>query len=99
MYLILWEYKVRPDKVEAFEEFYGSEGAWAKLFAKAEGFLGTTLSKKLGEDNVYLTEDRWETRERFERFSDENKAEYARLDVVGDELTESEVKIGAYEIL
>jgi hypothetical protein len=41
MYVILWEFVVPPEKVGAFVAAYKTDGAWAKLFAQAEGYLGT----------------------------------------------------------
>lgn len=98
MFLILWEYTVKPEKVAAFKEMYGPAGSWARLFESADGYISTTLSKKLGADNVYLTEDRWESETQFRRFVKESEVEYKRLDSIGDELTESEVWIGEYVV-
>ena len=43
MYVIVWEFVVRPEKVDAFVAADKSDGAWAKLFAKADGYIGTEL--------------------------------------------------------
>ncbi len=43
MYIIVWEFVVRPEKVTAFVAAYQSDGAWAKLFAQADGYIGTEL--------------------------------------------------------
>ena len=43
MFEIVWEYEVRPEKVEAFEALYGPEGDWARLFRRADGYVETRL--------------------------------------------------------
>jgi hypothetical protein len=52
MYVILWEFVVPPEKVDAFIAAYKDDGAWAKLFAQAEGYVGTELlrSAEAGQD-------------------------------------------------
>ena len=43
MYVIIWKYRVKADHVTEFEEIYSATGAWAKLFQKSKGYLGTEL--------------------------------------------------------
>jgi hypothetical protein len=45
MYLILWEYHVKPEKRAEFEQIYSPGGAWAELFQKGTGYLGTELMR------------------------------------------------------
>jgi heme-degrading monooxygenase HmoA len=78
MYVILWEFVIRPEKVDAFVAAYKSDGAWAQLFAQAEGYLGTDLLSSTDSDQcmTFLTIDRWKTAEDFTRFQEQFGAEY-----------------------
>jgi hypothetical protein len=49
MYVIIWEYQVRAEFVVKFEEIYSAKGAWAKLFQKSRGYLGTELTHDEGQ--------------------------------------------------
>ena len=68
MYLIIWEYRVQENRVNDFERVYNPDGAWAELFKKSRGFLGTELLRD--EENLQrcVTIDRWDTKEDYESF-------------------------------
>ena len=59
MYVRVWEYEVRTGQVEAFLAAYGATGAWARLFARAEGYAGTQLFGDVNRAGRFLTVDRW----------------------------------------
>jgi heme-degrading monooxygenase HmoA/ketosteroid isomerase-like protein len=98
MYVILWEFVVRPEKVDAFITAYTSEGAWAQLFRRADGFVGTELLRSTdSEDGAhFLTIDRWVTAEHFARFRTQFATEYRRLDTQCEGLTLKESKLGTF---
>jgi heme-degrading monooxygenase HmoA len=43
MIATIWRFRVQPGKLDAFERAYGPQGDWARLFARAEGFIATEL--------------------------------------------------------
>jgi heme-degrading monooxygenase HmoA len=98
MYVILWEFVVRPEKVDAFVAAYKSDGAWATLFAQADGYIGAELLRSTDSDQAatFLTRDRWKTVEDFTRFQEYFAAEYRRLDTQFEGLTLRERKLGAF---
>ena len=98
MYVILWEFVVRPEKVEAFVAAYGSDGPWAQLFAQADGYLGTELlsSADSSQQQVFITIDRWRTVGHFARFEAQFDTQYRTLDTHLEELTLKERKLGAF---
>jgi heme-degrading monooxygenase HmoA len=98
MYVLLWEFKVRPEKVDAFLAAYCSNGAWTRLFRRAEGYLGTELLSSLDTDNgpSFVTIDRWRAKDDFVRFQQEFGSEYRALDTELEGLTFSERKLGAF---
>jgi hypothetical protein len=47
--------------------------------------------------NVYLALDFWTSRDSYEKFA--HKAEYQAIDALGERLTASERRVGAYEMV
>lgn len=43
MFVIIWQYQVKPQENERFEEIYSSKGLWTELFKRSAGYLGTEL--------------------------------------------------------
>lgn len=95
MIAILWTYKVRPEYRTAFEATYGSDGDWAKLFARQDGWLGTELLR--GTDDEYLTIDRWRMQADFDAFLAAHRADYEALDRATEGWTMEETRIGVWE--
>ena len=98
MYVILWEFLVRPEKIGAFVTAYKSDGAWAKLFAHSEGYVGTELLAAMDKDQgaTFVTIDRWKTREDFASFQENFGSEYRQLDTQLEGLTAKERKLGTF---
>jgi heme-degrading monooxygenase HmoA len=86
-----------PNRVAAFEEAYGPEGDWARLFGTAEGFLGTTLLRGEGQPGEYLTLDRWVSGEAYQHFRRDRNVEFIALDRRCQALTLLEEEVGEYE--
>jgi len=74
----LWRYKVAEVQRPAFERAYGPEGDWARLFGRAEGYLGTELLAASG--GKYLTVDRWRDRRDWDAFLADLGDDYRALD-------------------
>jgi heme-degrading monooxygenase HmoA len=98
IYVILWEFVVPTEKVDAFVAAHKSDGAWAKLFAQAEGYLGTELlsSTEAQQEAIFLTIDRWRSAGDFTRFQEHFGAEYRALDTQFEGLTVRERKLGIF---
>lgn len=79
-YEIVWTYEVDAAHREAFERAYGADGDWARLFARAQGFLEVVLLADAAVPGRYLTIDRWHDEAAFERFEAEHGEAYAALD-------------------
>ena len=97
MYVIIWEYQVRVERVAEFEKIYSATGQWARLFQKGKGYLGTELLVDEGRSHRYITIDRWRSSRDYESFLAEWKNEYERLDVQCERLTERETLLGKWE--
>jgi heme-degrading monooxygenase HmoA len=96
MIATIWRFRVQAEHVAEFERVYGSEGDWAKLFAGARGYSGTELLKATGEDNVYLTIDRWRAEEDFLAAKELLQGDYAALDRRCEAYTSEETWLGLY---
>jgi heme-degrading monooxygenase HmoA len=94
MYVLIWEFHVKPDQIADFERMYGPEGDWVRFFRKGTGYLGTELLRK--DDGSYLTTDRWESQQSYVKFREQYKSEYEALDRKCESLTELEKQVGAF---
>lgn len=99
MIYIIWTFVLSRGMENNFEEVYGPEGAWVRLFRSAEGFLGTELLKDLNDPLRYTTIDRWESVVDFEQFRSTHKEEYETLDHSCERLTSQERLIGVFKEL
>jgi heme-degrading monooxygenase HmoA len=97
MHIIIWQYHVKADHVSEFEKIYASDGTWAALLKKGDGFLGTELARHHENPSRCLTIDRWTSRDAYESFKAKYSEEYNALDARCEELTEMERLIGGFE--
>jgi len=97
MIALVWRYEVKEEARDAFEATYAPTGAWARLFARAEGFRGTELFR--ARDGSYLTLDVWRTRDDLDAFMAAHRADYDALDRSTEGWTRSEHQLGDYEVL
>jgi hypothetical protein len=98
MIATVWRFRVKPDAIGDFERGYGPHGDWARLFAQAEGFVGTELLKLEGQPGLYLTIDRWQDTARFEHAKARMAAEYGELDRRFEAYTLEESWLGLYAV-
>ena len=96
VHVIVWEFRPQEGKDAEFERAYGSDGVWARLFARSPDYRGTDLLKST-TDGTYLTVDRWTSSTAFADFKQRWLAEYQALDQKMESLTVSERSIGAFE--
>jgi heme-degrading monooxygenase HmoA len=70
----------------------------ARLFAKADGYIGTELLGSTNSDRAatFVTIDRWKTADVFTRFQERFGNEYRLLDTQLEGLTLSERKLGTF---
>jgi heme-degrading monooxygenase HmoA len=99
MYMILWRFRPRPDCIAEFEAAYGPNGDWARLFAQAEGYLGTELWKRREGADDYLTIDRWQTEQKYWLFRQRFHGPYSALDLKLQSLTDEEELLGQFDAI
>jgi heme-degrading monooxygenase HmoA len=98
MFVIVWEFRVPREHAEEFERVYGAKGDWAKLFGRAAGFIATELLHDRDDLLRFLTVDRWRSRDDYEAFRAGFDAEYTAMDATSERLTESEKRVGVFEM-
>lgn len=96
IYQLVWKYECDPALASAFEEAYGRQGAWFRLFETSDDFLGQEFMKDVST-GAYMLIDRWLSKEIYEAFLDDHQAEYETLSAQYNGLYRSEELIGAFE--
>jgi heme-degrading monooxygenase HmoA len=100
--VIVWRYRVRRGAEQRFERIYGPRGAWARLFRKGRGYLGTQLFCEVGGARStglrYVTIDMWRSRAAFDAFHRRHHGEYQRIDRQCESLTLHEERLGTWTI-
>jgi quinol monooxygenase YgiN len=97
LFVIVWEFRVRPNKRRAFEKAYAPDGVWAKFFRHSAGYIRTELIRGREKPPGYLTIDVWVSRPAYERFKKQNRAEYQAIDKKCESLTRSEKLLGEFQ--
>ena len=99
MLVLVWEYRVRPERSDDFESFYRPDGPWGQLFRSAPGFVSITLMKDLSDPERFLVADRWTSETVYEEFKREHAGEYAELSARGRRLYERETEVGRFDFV
>jgi heme-degrading monooxygenase HmoA len=99
MIVVLWEYVVKPDRLEDFEALYRPDGAWTAFFRGCPAFVSTTLWRDHSDPRRYLVADRWTSATIYDEFVRERAAEYAALGERGARLYERERAVGRFEFV
>jgi heme-degrading monooxygenase HmoA len=97
VFVVIWSFRPRPERVSEFETAYGPDGVWARFFQQSPDYLGTELLQPSDVPDRYVTIDRWQSRTAFEAFRAEHGDEYQALDHACEELTMDEAKLGEFE--
>ncbi len=96
MFVILWEYEVKPGCEEWFVTVYGPGGDWVRLFQTDSHYRETRLLRDVSRPRCYFTLDYWDSEQSFEQFKTAQAAEYAALDRATEGLTISERRLAAF---
>jgi hypothetical protein len=82
---------------KAFEAAYGPDGDWARLFKRHAEYIGTELNRDIKDPRRYLTMDFWTSENSYESFREHYSAEYRKIDVMCEAMTDSESETGRFE--
>jgi hypothetical protein len=86
MFLVLWEFEVKPECEERFERVYGTGGDWDSLFRRYSHHERSQLFRDTDRPRIYLTADYWKSRKSYEEFLQARGAEYKKLDSIAGEI-------------
>jgi hypothetical protein len=98
MFLVLWEFEVKPGYEGRFELVYGPGGDWDSLFRSDPNHVATRLFRDATRTAVYLTADYWHSRKSYEEFLSRRGTEYKTLDAATHDLTHSEQHLASVEL-
>ena len=93
MFTTVWRFTVHPERIADFERYYAHDGAWARLFARSPGFVGTELFRSTSESGAYITIDTWESESAFDAFKRAHKSAYDALDRECESMTLREHRV------
>ncbi len=96
MFVILWEFEVKPGCEKSFEDGYGPDGGWAQFFRHDPHYRETRLLRDPFHSSRYLTADFWDSREAYKNFQRKNREEYNALDASFESLTAREMHLGSF---
>jgi heme-degrading monooxygenase HmoA len=99
MFVIVWEYAVKPDRRDDFESFYRPDGPWTRLFRQAPGFVSTTLMKDLRNPRRYVVADRWTNEKLYDEFKRAYAQPYDDLSARGQRMIDRESELGRFDFL
>ncbi len=99
MLLVLWEYDVTPEQVEAFEALYRPDGEWTGLFHGSLGYVSTTLWRDDRDPGRFIVADRWTSSAAYESFKRDHETAYAELSERGRRLYRSESELGRFTVV
>jgi hypothetical protein len=97
MFLILWEFEVKPGCEQSFESAYGPDGTWMRLFRRDSGYLDTLLLKHPTRPQIYFTLDFWHSELAFDSFLEANREDYQALDRLTEHFTSRQEHLGSYK--
>src|SRR5215467_14046957 len=88
MFVILWEFEVKPECQERFERVYNPHGDWVRLFLRDPRFRSSQLLRDPSRTHFYFTLDFWDSESAYQDFRSAHRASYEELDRHGNFLTE-----------
>lgn len=99
MIATIWRFRVLPVAVDSFERIYGLHDDWARLFARAVGYVGTELLQHDRGESVCLTIDRWQSADDYHRAKVELALDHAALDCRCEPLASEGNWLGLHAVL
>jgi heme-degrading monooxygenase HmoA len=95
MFVILWQFEVKPGSEKSFENAYGPAGEWVRLFRRDPHFEQTILLRDSRHPQTYLTLDFWHSEAAYNQFKATHTSDYSATDTATQSLTLSEHHISS----
>jgi heme-degrading monooxygenase HmoA len=87
MFVILWEFEVKPGSEHRFQNAYGPSGPWVQLFRRDGHYRDTLLQRDPTRPLFYFTIDLWDSEAAYQAFLHANQVAYGQLDRDTENLT------------
>lgn len=94
----IWRYVVKPDRVDAFREAYGPNGAWAAYFSQSADYLGTDLYEDRETPGQFVTIDYFANGAARDELVTRKADAYARIDREWEQATLEEIFVGQFSM-
>ena len=98
MFVILWEFEVKPGSEDRFQSAYGPDGPWVQLFRRDPHFRGTQLRRDPTRPLFYFTIDLWDSESAYYDFLNANRTVYEELDHEAGGLTFQERHVVSFTL-
>jgi heme-degrading monooxygenase HmoA len=98
MFVVLWEFEVKPGSVNRFQKAYRPNGPWVRLFRHDPHFRGTRLRRDPARPRFYFTIDFWDSAAAHRKFLTKNRASYQKLDRETEDLTLRERHVVSFNL-
>lgn len=98
MFVILWEFEVKPGSEDWFQNAYGPLGPWVRLFQRDPHYRGTLLQRDPTRPLFYFTIDLWDSEATYQAFLDANRVAYGEQDRDTEHLTSQERHILSFAL-
>ena len=99
MIALVWQFDVKAGKNEAFEAFYGADGAWTALGRRSRSFLGASFLRDLAMGQRYLVVEYLERDGGVQKHHADFQDETERLEKQRDALVEQTQPLGLFNAL
>jgi hypothetical protein len=98
MFVVLWEFEVKPVNLQRFENAHSPAGAWAQLFRRDPHYRGTQLLQDPSRGSFHFTLDFWDSQIAYRDFLTANRQAYEELDKLLNDITVAERHIVSFKI-
>lgn len=99
MIAFVWQFEVKLEAREAFEQLYGADGEWTAIARRSRSYLGSSFLRSLTEPTRYFLSEYWSEMVVYERHMADFGDEIAALVTRRDALLEAVQPLGVYTAL
>jgi quinol monooxygenase YgiN len=96
---LVWQFEVQEGQNDAFESFYGADGAWTALSRRSRSFLGSSFLQDLARPERYLLVEYWSEMVVYERHYADFQDEVAELEHRREAIVKNVQPLGLFDAL
>ena len=99
MVAVVWQFTIRENTSEQFEQFYGAAGEWTKLSRRSRSFLGSSFLRDIGTPTRYLLIEYWSEMLVYEKHVADFSDELQKLEAHREAFAASVESLGVFTAL